>query len=134
MPIDDSGIVWEFKKGKGKIITVLLPFEKLMINTVSSYQTLSGYELYRIIGEKIIENNVLKSNDCEVLVTEHPKDENTVYAIICNCSPIAKSVTLDIKDGWTAESFYSDTECSYNDGILNMTNNSGMILVLKKVK
>ena len=134
VPIDDGGIVLEFKKGKGKIITVLLPFEKLMINTVSSYQTLSGYELYRIIGEKIIENNVLKSNDCEVLVTEHPKDKNTVYAIICNCSPVAKRVALDIKDGWTAESFYSDTECSYDDGILNMTNNSGLILVLKKVK
>ena len=68
-----------------------------------------------------------------MLVTEHPKDKNTVYAIICNCSPDTKKVTLDIKDGWTAESFYSDTDlCFYNDGILNMTNNGGMILVLKR--
>lgn len=131
--VDDNGIVWEYKVGKGRIIVATLPYEYLMLNVQNSYQKYPGFELYRMIGKEIIEHNVLKSTDCEVVISEHPESNETVYAIVCNCSPNFKNTNIEIKEGWKVETYYSDIEAvSCNNNIITLPNNCGALLLLKK--
>lgn len=130
--LDSEGFVWEYRRGKGSIITAALPFEMLMLESKGSYQKNPAYELYRMIGKDIIKNNILCNTDSEVIITEHPENENTVYAIVCNCSPDKKQVKPTVKDGWRIEKLYSDSDrVKYNSGVIDMPNNSGALLVLK---
>lgn len=132
VPLDRDGIVWEYKRGKGKIIAVALPLEMILLNNKESYRKYPAFELYRMIGMDIVKNNILCSNDSEVIITEHPEDENTVYAILCNCSPDKKQVKPTIKSGWKIDKIYSDSaEVKEESNVINMPNNSGALLVLK---
>lgn len=130
--LDSEGFVWEYKRGKGRVITVTLPFETVMLGNKDSYRQYPAFELYRMIGKDIIENNVLGAPDSEVIITEHPKDKNTVYAIVCNCSPDKKQVSPAVKSGWHIDDLYSDSDTvKYADGVIEMPANSGALLVLK---
>lgn len=132
VPIDRDGIAWEYKRGKGRIIAIGLPFEMILLNNKESYQKYPAYELYRMIGKDIVEKNILCSTDSEVIITEHPEDENTTYAIVCNCSPDKKRVKPTVKSGWKIDKIYSDSaEVKEESGVINMPNNSGALLVLK---
>ena len=103
-----------------------------MLGNKDSYQTNPAYELYRMIGSDITENNILCSTDSEVIITEHPESENTVYAVVCNCSPDKKQVRPTVKDGWRIKELYSDNgEVKLNGGGIEMPNNCGTLLVLK---
>lgn len=132
VPLDPDGFVWEYKRGKGRVITAALPFEMIMLGNKDSYRKYPAYELYRMIGKDIIKNNILCSTDSEVIITEHPENENTVYAVVCNCSPDKKQVRPTVKDGWRIEKLYSDNDgVKYSGGVIEMPNNSGALLVLK---
>ena len=131
--LDKEGIVWEYKVGKGRVIAVALPLENMLLGIKDSFQKYPAYELYRIIGKNITDKNVISCSDCEVIVSEHPENENTLYAIVCNCSPDNKKVSLNIKDGFEVENCYSDIkEVSFDSGVINLPNNCGALLVLKK--
>lgn len=93
-PLDEEGIVWEYKVGKGRVIAVALPLETMLLAIKDSYQKYPAYELYRIIGKSITDKAVISCSDCEVIVSEHPENENTLYAIVCNCTPDNKKVSL----------------------------------------
>lgn len=132
VPIDRDGIAWKYKRGKGRIIAIGLPFEMILLNNKESYQKYPAYELYRMIGKDIVAKNILCSTDSEVIITEHPEDENTTYAIVCNCSPDKKRVKPTVKSGWKIDKIYSDSaEVKEENGVINMPNNSGALLVLK---
>lgn len=132
VPLDSDGFVWQFNRGKGRIITVTVPLEMLMLENKGSYQKYPAFELYRMIGKDIVEKNILSSTDSEVIITEHPEDGNTVYAIACNCSPDKKQVKPIIKNGWKIDKIYSDSaEVKEENGVIDMPNNSGVLLVLK---
>lgn len=129
--LDPDNIVWEYKVGNGRVIAACLPFETIMMTMQNSYQKYPAFEFYRLIGKSIVENNILKSSDCEVVITEHPYNEDTLYAIVCNCSPENKDTKIEIKDGWTIVEWYSDAdEVSYADKTVHLINNSAVLLVL----
>ncbi len=131
--LDPDNTVWEHKVGKGRIIACCMSIEMLMLNMKNSYQKYPAYELYRLVGKDIVDNNVITSTDCEVIISEHPENENTLYAIVSNCSPEHKKTVLNIKNGWKTENYYSDAdEAVFADNTADLPNNSSILLVLKK--
>ncbi len=131
--LDPDEVVWEYKVGKGRIIAVALPLESMLLAMPGSYQKYPAYELYRLIGKDIVDNNILQSTDCEVVITEHPENDTTLYAMISNCSPDCKKTDIIIKDGWRVEGCYSDVDgAGFANAVADLPNNSSVLLVLKR--
>ncbi len=132
-PLDPEELAWEYRVGKGRIVVLALPLETLLLAEADSYQTHPAYTWYQWLGSDLIAQNLLKSPDCEVTVSEHPADTDTVYAIVCNCAPAEKQIALSPKDGWYVASCHSDVAAvRYADGIARLPANTGALLVLKK--
>ncbi len=132
-PLDPDNIIWEYQVGKGRVIAVALPYESMLLAMQNSYQKYPAYELYRLVGKDIVDNNVLRSPDCEVVITEHPESDDTLYAVVLNCSPDHKLTELAIKTGWHIETYYSDIDTvSVSGNTVDLPNNCCALLVLKK--
>ncbi len=130
--LDNEGTVWEYKVGKGRIIAVTMPIEAILLAQKHSFQSTDGFKLYKYIGDEIVKNNILESTDREVIVTEHPYDNSTVYAIVTNCSCEFKTASIKLTDGWGVVAHYSDTETvAVTDKTVTLPNNSSALLVLK---
>ncbi len=131
--LDKEGMVWEYEYGKGRIISVALPLEVCMVRQKGSFQKYPAFELYKMIGEDILKNNIIESSDCEVITSEHPENDNTVYGIVTNCSPENKKVKLNIKSDWLIADEYSDTDgIRIDNNNIILPANSSALLVLKR--
>ena len=131
-PLDPDGIIWEFKRGKGRVIAAALPLELLMLECPGSYQKYPASELYRFIGAEITDRNLIRIDETEVVVTEHPESEHRVIAIVGNCSPEKKTFRPEIKSGWEIKDIYSEIKTVFIDGMLTLPNNSAALLVLER--
>ena len=75
---------------------------------------------------------ILRTDDCEVLISEHPDSADRVYAVICNASPKDRNVVLSLDPGWRITSCESDLPDVILDkeNALVMPGNSGALLTL----
>lgn len=131
--LDPEGMVWEFRRGKGRIVTALLPLELLMSGEAGSYQRKPAWAFYRYLAEALVRENLLESPDCEVVVSEHPESATVCHAIVCNCSPEDKAVVLKRNPAWKVAAVGSDAgNVAFEAGTLRLPANCGALLTLEK--
>ena len=131
--LDRDGWVWEYQLGKGKIITVTLPLEQGMQSVPESFQTRPAFRLYELAGSEMQKCRILRTDDYEILISEHPESPERVYAVLCNASPKDRNVVLQLDSGWKISACESDlTDVILNqDNTLVMPGNSGAVLTLE---
>ncbi len=122
--LDEAGLVWVFRRGKGRIVTALLPLENLMLAKTESYQTIPFYKFYEWLAADALPARLLTVDDPEVIVSERAD----TCCVICNCSPTAKELTLQTALPFTR--CESDAPVTLKDGKLHMPPNSGALLTL----
>ncbi len=132
VPLDPAGLLWEFRRGKGRVIAAALPLEQLMLDCPGSYQKYPAYAVYRMVGDEICAQHLLSADAPGVLVTEHPESADCVYAMVCNCMPDRLDVPLRIADGWSAAEIASDTDAALHGSVLSIPNNAGALICLRR--
>ncbi len=133
VPLDPEGIVWEFRRGRGRIVTALLPLELLMLGEAGSYQRKPAWAFYRYLAGALVREDILESPDCEVLVSEHPESETICHAIVCNCSPEDRTIALKRNPDWKITAVRSEGgDVVFEGEALRLPANSGALLTLEK--
>ncbi len=130
--LDRDGWVWEYPLGRGRIVTVTLPLEQAMLSVPESFQTRPAFRLYELACMELQKRRILRTDDCEVLISEHPESEERVYAVLCNASPEDRKSVLRLSAGWRISACESDLpDVILNpDNTLVMPGNSGALLTL----
>ena len=130
--LDRDGWVWEYPLGRGRIVTVTLPLELAMLAVPESFQTRPAFRLYELAGAEMQKRRILRTDDCEVLISEHPESADRVYAVLCNASPADRKTVLHLTPGWRISACESDLPdvILRTDNTLVMPGNSGALLTL----
>ncbi len=131
--IDREGYLWEYVRGKGRVVVATLPLELLLLQKPNSYQTEPAYELYRYVGAPLLDACVIRSTDGTVTVSEHKESEGKTYAIVCNNSPEVRSMAPELRAGWHVTVCDSDRDdVQWNGTDITLGGNAGALLVLEK--
>ena len=104
---DAEGLDRMFRKdyGKGQVIYLGAAPEPVMGNQLRAFVDGASpvWKLYAIAAEIAGVKRILKTNDPQVTVTEHPVSENEVIVILVNNRPEECTTKCTLADGWTGD-------------------------------
>lgn len=134
--IDTDGFIWEYKKGRGRIVVATLPAEKIMLKESLSYQTKPFWKFYEYLAKDVLANRVIYHCNSEIIVSEHEENERRRYAVVCNCSPNTIQEPLTITAGWKISGCSSNCEEVHldRDMLLSLPGNAGALLVIERLQ
>lgn len=132
-PMDDAGVFWEYRRGKGRIVVAMLPLEMLMLKMAQSFQNYPVYKLYRYLGKTVLSDKIIVCNSPELIISEHSVDENLRYAIAVNCSRDNLEETLILDNKWKIVEYFSNDHNSFvKEYKLTVPANAGILIKITR--
>ena len=110
---DDGTIIFsKYNYGKGKTYFLNCPVEKFTFENADSYISYPYYKIYQTVAEDILKDKPAISNDPNVCLTIHPKQDKKGYIVIAvnySDNDIPCSV-IDFKNAVKVDKVYGDGE------------------------
>ncbi len=120
--------------GKGCIITLLYPLEKMLSEKSGAFSdvTLPQYDkIYREIAKNSKNVKKIDTDSRFIRTTEHSIDDCNRYVVAINFSDETQSANFILEDGWcVTEQYYNSLE----SGFVTLVSNDAVIFKISKMK
>jgi hypothetical protein len=95
--------------GQGKLYFLSAPVERWLSETPGSFygaQAQPFWQIYRTIAAPLLAERILRKDNPQVGLTEHPLADGARLAVLINYSPLPQVVKLDLAPGWKLNDVY----------------------------
>ncbi len=126
-----------FPFGKGVVYFSSIPIESALVSTPGAFHgedTAPFWKIYKHIAEAAMTNRALAKDEPCLGITEHHESATQRIAFLINYSPMERSFTVTLKNGWQLSKVLwgSKAELAGTSLVAHLAANSSMVVRIEK--